>query len=103
VDVKMEAEELKKYLRVTTDDEDEIVEGLQLAAEEYLTNAGIKKDYEKKLYKLAVKLLVSHWYENRMIQSEKTQTKLSFSLEAIIMQLQFPSDTVETGVSNESG
>lgn len=94
----MEIDELRRYLKAS-EDEDEDIEGFQLTAEEYLTNAGINKDYGKKLYKLAVKLLVAQWYENRLPQSEKPQIKLSFSLENIIMQLQLSSDSVETGAS----
>jgi uncharacterized phage protein (predicted DNA packaging) len=58
-----------------------------LAAEEYLLSAGIEKNYDKELYSLATKLLVSHWYYNRMILDEKTQAKLPFSLDDIIKQL----------------
>ena len=61
----MGLDEIKLYLRIDTDDEDELLSSLQLSAEEYLLNAGIEKDYEKQLYKLAVKLLISNWYENR--------------------------------------
>lgn len=85
--------EIKDYLKITDDEEDEIVESLQVAAEEYLTNAGVKKDYDKKLYVLAIKLLIAHWYDNRMIQSDKAHAKLSFSLDAIILQLIYSSDT----------
>lgn len=86
---KLELENLKKYPRIEDDDDDETVKSLQRAAEEYLTNAGIKIDYEKELYCLAVKLLVTHWYDNRMITSDKNQTKLPFSLDAIIKQLKY--------------
>jgi uncharacterized phage protein (predicted DNA packaging) len=79
--------ELKKYLRVDEDDDYDLIEDLQLAAEEYLTIAGISKNYEMKLYALAIKLLVAHWYDNRMIHSNKEQVKLSFGLDEIIMQL----------------
>lgn len=85
----MDVTELKKYLNVTEDDDNGILESLQLAAEEYLNNAGVKKKYSNNLYSLAIKLLVSHWYENRMIQSDKSPNKLAFSLDAIIMQLKY--------------
>jgi uncharacterized phage protein (predicted DNA packaging) len=97
----LDTSKTKKYIRVTDGEEDVTIEGLQLAAEEYLTNAGINKNYGKELYSLAIKLLVSHWYENRTPQSEKAQTKLSFSLEAIILQLQFSNDDITAPTENE--
>ncbi len=83
----MEIDELKNYLKVDEDDDDDLIKCLQLAAEEYLLNNGIIQCYEKELYKLAIKLLVAYWYDNRTIQKDKSKTKSSFSLEAIIMQL----------------
>lgn len=85
----MELDELKLYLRVDIADDDTLIAALQKSAEEYLENAGVTKDYSKELYKLAIKLLVSHWYENRDIQSEKSAAKLSFSLDTIITQLKY--------------
>ena len=85
----MELDELKLYLRVDIEDDDTLIAALQKSAEEYLENAGVTKDYSKELYKLAIKLLVSHWYENRDVQSEKAAAKLSFSLDTIITQLKY--------------
>lgn len=83
----MELQEIKDYLRVDSEEENEMLLALQKAAEDYLLNAGITIDYKKELYKLAIKLLISHWYENRTIIGKAD--KLSFSLDAIIMQLQY--------------
>ena len=85
----MELDELKLYLRVDIEDDDTLIAALQKSAEVYLENAGVIKDYSKELYKLAIKLLVSHWYENRDVQSEKAAAKLSFSLDTIITQLKY--------------
>lgn len=80
--------EIKLYLRVDDISEDEFIASLQIAAEEYLTNAGVVKDYTKELYKLAVKLLISNWYENRDIVTIGTvSTKLDYSLSHILIQL----------------
>lgn len=85
----MELDELKNYLRVEITDDDGLISSLQTAAEEYLDNAGVAKDYTKELYKLAVELLVSNWYENRSVSSEKTLSKVSFSIDTIIAQLKY--------------
>ncbi len=81
----MELEEIKLYLRVDYDEEDELLLGLQKASEEYLYNAGCIKNYDNNLYKIAVKMLISHWYENRCITGNLGN--LEFSLNSIIVQL----------------
>lgn len=90
----MELDELKLFLRVDGEDEDTLIQGLQLGAEEYLLNAGINKDYTKELYKLAIKLLVTHWYNNREVTGKAD--KLAFSLDTIILQLKYTqTDVIE--------
>ena len=89
--------EIKEYLKVDGNDDDKLIEMLQLEAEEYLTGAGIAKDYTKNRYKLAVLLLVSDGYENRQIRSDKSVNVID-RVNRIILQLQ-----LEVGVINESG
>ena len=83
----MELDELKLFMRIDGDDEDTFIEGLQFAAEEYMKNAGVIKDYTKFLYTLAIKMLVGHWYENRSIIGKAD--KLAFSLDSMIIQLKY--------------
>lgn len=83
----MEIAELKLFLRIDGPDDDILIASLQLAAEEYLLNAGVYKDYTKYLYSLAVKMLVGHWYENRSIVGKAD--KLAFSLDTMILQLKY--------------
>lgn len=83
----MNSEEIKQFLRVDGSEEDVLIESLQLAAEEYMTNAGVTKDYSKELYKLGIKLLVGHWYENRSIVGK--EDKIAFSLDTIVTQLKY--------------
>lgn len=86
----MNIEDLKLFLKIDDYEEDNLIQALQLSAEEYLTNAGIKKDYSKELYKLAIKILVSHWYENRSVETiGKNITKIAFSLDTILIQLKY--------------
>lgn len=86
----MDLEELKLFLRIDGEEDDILIAGLQLAAEEYLINAGIKRDYTKELYKLAIKILISHWYENRHVENVgKYVSKISFGLDTIIVQLKY--------------
>lgn len=84
----MELEEIKLYLRVDSESEDMLLLSLKVAAEEYLTNAGVIKDYTQELYKLAIKLLISHWYENRdIVLIGSISKKLEYSLNHILIQL----------------
>lgn len=82
-------EEAKKYLRIGADDfaDDQELETLVLASEAYLTNAGCKLDEGNELAKLAVKILIVHWNENREIIGKNE--KLPYSLSNIILQLQY--------------
>ena len=86
----MTLEELKLFLRVDDNEEDTLIQALQIASEEYLTNAGITKDYSKQLYKLAIQILVGHWYENRHIDNYgKDVSKIAYTLDVILMQLKY--------------
>ena len=79
-------EEIKEYMRIDDDVEDTLINSLIESANLYLLNAGVK-NFENDLYKLAIKMLVLHWYENREIIGEAR--KLSFSLDNIITQLKY--------------
>jgi uncharacterized phage protein (predicted DNA packaging) len=67
----MELSELKLYQKIDSDADDDLTESLKLAAETYLLNAGIIKDYSNELYKLAIKILTTHWSENRCVETHK--------------------------------
>lgn len=81
----MELEEIKLYLRVDSEEEDNFILSLQAAAEEFLENSGVKKNYNQALYKTAIKMLVSSWYDNRDVIGNKNT--LSMMFQCIIGQL----------------
>lgn len=87
----MDIEKVKKYLRIDYDGEDEEIQEFIAAAEEYLENAGVKRRNNSSLYNLAVKLLVSNWYSNRIPIGTVTQT-MEYSLSRILLQLQLGDD-----------
>ncbi|MGB9813525.1 MAG: head-tail connector protein [Thermovenabulum sp.] len=91
-------EEAKKFLRVDDDAEDVLIQGLITSAEEYIKNAtGKTFDSANELAKLACKLLVAHWYENRGIDLAGINTKkISFSLDVILTQLKYCYEGVTT-------
>lgn len=90
----MELTEIKEFLRVDFDEDDILIGSLKLAAETYIKNAGSKiSSYENALYKLAVLLLIAHWYENREVIG--TDSKLAYSLQCLLMQLQYSYEEVK--------
>ena len=83
----MELDEIKVYLRVDGTDEDGLIGSLQVAAEVFLANADVTVDYTNELYKLAIRLLIIHWYDNREVVG--SVDKLAFSLESIIPSIRY--------------
>lgn len=76
--------EIKGYLRIDNDYEDELLKMLRAAAEDYMTNAGIVAD-DNPLYRLAIMLYVAAQYENR--DGSQKSDGFSHSLQSIILQL----------------
>ena len=81
-------EEVKGFLRIDGSEEDVFLSSLILASKEYLKNAtGLTVDETNDLHKLAVNLMVSHSYENRLPIGDGDA--LAFSLESIITQMKY--------------
>ncbi|WP_427340644.1 head-tail connector protein [Caloranaerobacter sp. DY30410] len=88
----MDISEVKEFLRLEQDytEEDIFLNSLIVAAKEYIKNAtSLDYDDTNELYKLAIKILVTHWYENREAISERKTDKIAFSLNSILTQLQY--------------
>lgn len=95
--------EVKEYARIDIDEDDQLLERLIVAAEEYLKNAtgkeypetdenGNKVNYE--LEKIYLQLLIAHWYEQRSISGNGKGTyaggaveDFSFIAKSIMLQL----------------
>lgn len=86
-------EQMKHYLRLDEDEmiEDELINSLILTAEEYIKNAtGFKFETTvPETAKLIVRLLVSHWYENRAIETSQATNKIDFTVKALLAQLTY--------------
>lgn len=78
----MDLNEVKLYLRLDTDDEDELILEFISAAEMYLESSGIAPDYTNPQYKLAVKMLVSEYYDGRTLNGT-----MGIMFKSIIVQL----------------
>lgn len=82
-------DEVKLYLGLEQEDteRDSEISAFIYAAEEYLKNAGIELQEGNELCKLAVKILVTHWFQNR--EAIGKADELGYSLRHIISQLKF--------------
>lgn len=81
--------EAKAYLRLEQDytEEDADITALISSAEGYLKNAGCILNTGDEVAKLAIKMLVVHWYENREPIGQGNQ--LVFGLQSLITQLKY--------------
>lgn len=84
--------EVAEYAKIDITEEN--VQSYINAAEAYLTNAGVTKDESDAIYKLAVKMLVTLWHDNR-IPSGNVDT-LPYGLPGIISQLKYCYPAVTT-------
>jgi uncharacterized phage protein (predicted DNA packaging) len=79
--------EIKNYLRIDGAEDEAFLGSLINVAKEDLTASGITNQTSER-YKLAIMLLVANHYEERRPQVVGTiASKLSYSLERIILQL----------------
>ena len=80
-------QEVKEYLKIDNNEEDNLINTLISATEEYLKKSGVNQpEGESPLYKLAVKMLVAARYEKRNIFSN-SQNTFDTLAQSIIIQL----------------
>lgn len=86
----------KKFLRIdeSETEEDDSVQDLIDSAEKYLLNAGCTLNTGDAVAKIAMKMLVNHWYENR--EPTGQGNLLAFGLQSLIVQLQYGTSTPTT-------
>ena len=96
----MTLDEAKKYLRIDATDEDDLILSLITAATGYIngqtgktqvktgiggdglpTYADISTDA---LYNLIIKQMITHWFDNRAVETPGQISKISYSVDAII-------------------
>ena len=91
-------QEVKEYIRVDDYGDDdsnnktnEEIKMFIMSAETFLKSHGVKKDYNNELYKIAIFMLVSIWYDNRGL-AEKGAREIPFGVTRIIRQLNMLND-----------
>lgn len=85
---------IKQWLRIEWDDENELLEMLISSANSHLLSSGCfiptENDKEYGTYKLAVLMLVSHWYNNRTgvdDMNDILSKPLTFGIQDAILKL----------------
>lgn len=104
-------EDMKIYLRVDADDEDSLISDQMSAADMYISGkvsktqalSGVSETGEKTyvllaedpLYQQCVRLMVSHWYENREIVAKGTiVTGIEHTVDSILAHIEGCSDYI---------
>ncbi|MFJ7951530.1 head-tail connector protein [Lysinibacillus sp. NPDC096418] len=96
-------DELKEYLRIDGDDENRSLSSFLQSSISYLENAGVKQpiDYFSLVegkdvfaqHRLAVMMLATHFYENRIAITPSTiktaQQSIPYGLQSMILQLKW--------------
>lgn len=92
----MELDELKQFLRVDGTDLDIVLTGYQSAAEVYLLNAGVIKDYTNALYKTVITVFCGVMLENPNLSADRKGNAVfpSVTLNCLIDQLRKSQVTV---------
>ena len=92
-------QEVKEYIRVDDYGDDDFnnktneeIKMFIMSAETFLKSHGVKKDYyNNELYKIAIFMLVSIWYDNRGL-AEQGAREIPFGVTRIIRQLNMLND-----------
>lgn len=88
----MELNELKNYLRIDHDLDDELLKMLKATAEQFILNSIEVTETTDERFNYAVALLVSNWYENRIASTTQALQEIPFGVTALIHQLRGLSD-----------
>jgi uncharacterized phage protein (predicted DNA packaging) len=99
----MELMDVKNYLRLDHDEDDQMLSQFIAAAKSYIINAIGRFIDGNPQFKIVVLMLVAHWYENRgMYESGATGSSIPFTVENLLTQLRYTNEGVqEDGEENQ--
>jgi len=83
--------EVKRWLRLEEGftDEDDLLQTLMNAAQEYIANATGRKDWgDNPIAKLLAQVLIADWYENRGAVGQ-VREELRLTVRSLLIQLQY--------------
>ncbi|MBT2600948.1 MULTISPECIES: head-tail connector protein [unclassified Oceanobacillus] len=86
----MQVKDIKEYLRIEHDEDDAMLNQFIIRAKIYIKNGVGKINEENELFKMAILVLVGHWYDNReLARIGNASYSIPHSFEAIIQQLRY--------------
>jgi uncharacterized phage protein (predicted DNA packaging) len=86
----MGLEEIKKYLRVDGDEDDDLIQTMLEAGKEYIKNAVGEYDDTNSTANILLAAAVQNMYDNRELMQSEQQLKkrMEYTFQSIILQLQ---------------
>ncbi len=94
----MDVDEVKQYLRIDTDADDELLEIMIDAAKDYIKNAVGWFDEENPRMKLCFFALMQELYEQRVYSiQEANKRRLAYAIGSMILQLQLEEGELHGG------
>lgn len=89
----LELQEIKEFLRIDGDTEDNMLQSFARAAESYIKSAcGENVDVECEHAKLIMKMIVADYYENRQPYGSAQYTQV---ISSMLLQLQLETNSAE--------
>ena len=89
----MTIEDVKLYLRVDSNDEDTLIQGLMDAAKGYVQRmTGKVYDPSDEVWNLAIKYLCSHWHTNRDDTVVGRDAKVDHTIDSLISHIALCTD-----------
>ena len=85
----MGLEDIKEYLRVDGDDEDNLISMMMEAGKEYIRSAVGEYDDTDKTANILLAAIVQNMYDNRELMQSEQQTKkrIEYTFQSMILQL----------------
>lgn len=85
----MELEDIKEYLRVDGDDEDNLISMMMEAGKEYIRSAVGEYDDTDKTANILLAAVVQNMYDNRELMQSDQQVKkrIEYTFQSMILQL----------------
>lgn len=88
-------EEVKNYLKVENDEDDNLISSLIIAAMQYcevflgrpITEGKMTDENRWEVpepVRIAIYMLVAHWYENRGVMADKLSGEIAYSVSALL-------------------
>jgi len=93
-------DDVKLYLRVDINDDDGLIQDLMDGSIKYLERmTGKASDTTDGVWKMAIKYLCSHWYENRDDTVAGRDAKVDHTIDSLITHISLCTDYADKAVS----